>query len=130
MAKAYKNIEMEQMIEAVKPLLARTDLVGYAAARNTRILMAETTEYRDLRQSLIMKYGAPEVGEDGSETGRYELRFDSPSWADYEQEVTEWAMLEHEPDLYRIPAKEAIGVLSGQEMLDIEWMLRFDDEDA
>lgn len=130
MGKAFKNIEMEQMIAQLEPLLGRNDLIGYAAARNTRILMDETTEYRDLRHDLVMEYGTPEKGDDGNETGRYELRFDSPRWPAYEKEITEWAMLEHEPDVYKIPAKSAIGQLTGKEMLDLEWMLEFEDEDA
>ena len=130
MGRAFKNIEMEQMIAQLEPLLGRNDLIGYAAARNTRILMDETTEYRDLRHDLVMEYGTPEKGDDGNETGRYELRFDSPSWPAYEKEITEWAMLEHEPDVYKIPAKSAIGQLTGKEMLDLEWMLEFEDEDA
>lgn len=130
MGKAFKNIEMEQMIAQLEPLLGRNDLIGYAAARNTRILMDETTEYRDLRHDLVMEYGTPEKGDDGNETGRYELRFDSPSWPAYEKEIAEWAMLEHEPDVYKIPAKSAIGQLTGKEMLDLEWMLEFEDEDA
>lgn len=130
MGKAFKNIEMEQMIAQLEPLLGRNDLIGYAAARNTRILMDETTEYRDLRHDLVMEYGTPEKDDDGNETGRYELRFDSPRWPAYEKEITEWAMLEHEPDVYKIPAKSAIGQLTGKEMLDLEWMLEFEDEDA
>lgn len=130
MGKAFKNIEMEQMVAQLEPLLGRNDLIGYAAACNTRILMDETTEYRDLRHDLVMEYGTPEKGDDGNETGRYELRFDSPSWPAYEKEITEWAMLEHEPDVYKIPAKSAIGQLTGKEMLDLEWMLEFEDEDA
>ena len=130
MGKAFKNIEMEQMIAQLEPLLGRNDLIGYAAARNTRILMDETTEYRDLRHDLVMEYGTPEKDDDGNETGRYELRFDSPRWPAYEKEITEWAMLEHEPDVYKIPAKSAIGQLTGKEMLDLEWLLEFEDEDA
>ena len=130
MGKAFKNIEMEQMIAQLEPLLGRNDMIGYAAARNTRILMDETTEYRDLRHDLVMEYGTPEKDDDGNETGRYELRFDSPRWPAYEKEITEWAMLEHEPDVYKIPAKSAIGQLTGKEMLDLEWMLEFEDEDA
>ena len=91
---------------------------------------APEPEYRDLRHDLVMEYGTPEKGDDGNETGRYELRFDSPSWPAYEKEITEWAMLEHEPDVYKIPAKSAIGQLTGKEMLDLEWMLEFEDEDA
>lgn len=130
MARAFKNIEMERMIAQLEPLLGLSDLLGYAAARNTRILMDETTEYRDLRQNLVMEYGTPEKGDDGNETGRYELRFDSPNWPAYEKEISEWAMLEHEPDIYKIPAKSVIGQLTGQKMLDLEWMLEFEDDNA
>ena len=41
----YSNAQMEQMLIALEPLLDRRDIVGYAAARNTRVLRAEALEY-------------------------------------------------------------------------------------
>ena len=125
MRKPYKNIEMEQMIAALEPFLERTDKIGYAAARNTRILRAETEEYFRRREQLIEEYGEPQVGEDGTPPGLTELRFDSPRFADYAREIEEWAYIEHSPELFTIPAEEAMGRLSGSQILRIDWMLEW-----
>lgn len=128
--KSYKNIEMEQMIAALDKHLERTDIIGYAAARNTRILMNEAREYFDRREKLIQKYGKDQVDDDGNPTGRKELRFDSPEFKEYSDEIQEWALIEHVPDLYRIPMSECIGKISGRNILELEWMLEDDDARA
>ena len=124
MARAYKNIEMEQMLIALEPLLKHKGIVGYAAARNTRILQAETFEYFQMRDGLVEKYGVPELDEEGNETGRMQLRFDSPNFPKYEREVSEYALIEHEPDLFLITYEQAIGELTGEEFLACDWMFR------
>lgn len=125
--KAYKNIEMDRMLGELAPFLDRTDKIGYAAARNTRILRSETAEYFARREQLIMKYGEEELDEDGSPTGQTMLRFDSPAFREYAKEIEEWANIEHAPNLFIIPAREVVGKLSGNEILSIEWMLDWDD---
>ena len=122
---SYKNIEMEQMLATLEKHLGRTDKIGYAAARNTRILRAETQEYFDRREKLIEQYGEPQIGEDGKPTGLTELRFDSPKFADYAKEIEEWALIEHAPAIFKIPADEVIGKLTGTEALEIDWMLEW-----
>ena len=120
--KAYKNIEMERMIATLRPYLDRTDKIGYAAARNTRILRSEAQEYFDRRERLVEKYGSPQLDDDGNPTGLIELRFDSPDFPKYAKEIEEWALIEHTPSLYRLKYEEAIGQLSGTELLEIDWM--------
>ena len=122
MARAYKNIEMEQMISALEPFLERTDKIGYAAARNTRILRSCAKEYFDRRERLIEKYGQPQVDDGGNLTGLTELRIGSPEFIEYAVEIEEWATIEHEPDLFLIKYDEAIGKLSGAELLSIDFM--------
>lgn len=118
-----KNIEMEQMIAALQKHLGRTDIIGYAAARNTRILREECAEYMQRREQLIEKHGEPETDEDGNQTGRKQIRIGSDAFNAYAKEIEEWALIEHEPDLFTVPLDKAIGILSGQDMLDLEWML-------
>lgn len=125
MQTSFKNIEMERMLFTLEKYLDRTDKVGYAAAYNTRVLRFETQEYFDRREKLVEKYGEVQLDEDGNPTGLMELRFDSPKWPDYEREIEEWALIEHEPVLFRIPASEVIGKLSGTEILEIDWMLEW-----
>lgn len=126
----FKNIEMEQMLSALEKHLDRTDKIGYAAARNTRILRSETQEYFDRRRQLIEKYGKPKLDGDGKPTGQTELRFDAPEFAEYAAEIEEWAYIEHEPRLFRLPIEEAMGKLSGTELLEIDWMFLDEDERA
>ena len=118
----YTNIEMEHMVNTLVPFLGRTDKIGYAAARNTRILRDETREYVNRREELVGKYGKPQIGEDGNPTGLTELRFDSPEFPEYAKEIEEWALIEHEPNLFKLKYEEAIGKLSGTELLEIDWM--------
>ena len=124
--KSYRNIEMDQMLAQLAPFLDRTDKIGYAAARNTRILRFETEEYFERRRQLIMEYGQPRIGEDGDPTGETELRFDSPEFAEYAAAIEEWANIRHAPNLFTLPVSEVIGKLSGSEILGIEWMLDWD----
>lgn len=117
-----KNIQMESMIDLLEKYLDRRDLIGYAAARNTRILQSQSQEYFDRREELITKYGEPVVDEFGQKTGQYKLAFSSPKWPDYEKDITLYAMLEHEVDLFTIDYSEAIGILTGSELLELDWM--------
>ena len=41
------------------PLLSHRDIVGYAAARNTRVLSRSLTEYTAFRDRLVEKYERP-----------------------------------------------------------------------
>lgn len=120
--KAYKNIEMELMISTLEPLLERTDKIGYAAARNTRVLMSEAKEYFDRREQLVQKYGEMQSGEDGKPTGLVELRIGSPQFIEYAREIEEWALIEHTPRLFKLKYDEVIDKLSGKEILALDWM--------
>ena len=120
---SYRNIEMERMIDSLEPLLERTDKVGYAAARNTRILRNEIQEYLTRRDELIYKYGEQEVDEDGNQTGRTMLALESENFEKYADEIQEWAYIEHSPDVFKLKYEDVIGKLTGAEILSIDWML-------
>lgn len=118
----YKNIEMEQMIDSLSKFLGRSDIIGYAAARNTRILRDEAQEYLKKRDELVGKYGRPKVDEEGNPTGLIELRIDSEAFAEYAREIEEFALIEHEVDLFKLNYEKAIDRISGADLLEIEWM--------
>ena len=99
---AYKNIEMEQMIASLEPLLERTDKIGYAAARNTRILQSCAMEYLERREQLIAKHGTPRLDDEGNPTGVSEIRIGSEEFDAYAAEIEEWALIEHEPDVFKL----------------------------
>lgn len=118
----YKNIEMERMAGTLRRHLDRQDIIGYAAARNTRILTNELQEYADIRNELVKKYGTAELDEDGEPTGVVEVKFDSEEFPKFIEELDGFAKIEHDPQLFKIKYEEAIGRLTGTELLEIEWM--------
>lgn len=118
----YKNIEMEQMICELQKHLDRTDLIGYAAARNIRILRTEASEYLDRKEDLLQQYGKPELDDDGNPTGRVGIRIDDPEFEQFVKQISEWSLVEHEPKLFMIKYENAIGKLTGAQILAIDWM--------
>ena len=118
----YKNVEMEQMAGALRKHLDRKDIIGDAAARNTRILTNELQEYTSIRNDLVKKYGTAETDENGAPTGVVEVKFDSEEFPKFVEELDSFARIEHEPEIFKIKYEEAIGKISGTELLEIEWM--------
>lgn len=119
----YTNAQMEQMLMSLEPLLERRDIVGYAAARNTRVLRSEALEYLKRRDELIAQYGEPELGDDGLPTGRTQLRIGSEEHKAFCREIEMYANIKHRPNLFKIAYAEAIGKMTGNEILACEWML-------
>lgn len=119
----FKNCEMGNMIEALEPLLERRDRLGYAAARNTRILTTEAAEYLRRRDELVIQHGEPVNDDAGNPTGTYRLEKGSDAFDRFARDLEDYAGIEHDVDLYRIPEAEAVGELTGRQLLDLWWML-------
>lgn len=116
------NAEMSRMLEAVEKHLSRKDVVGYACARNARILRDELSEFIGIRNELVMKYGEKDVDDNGVPTGQVSLAVESENFAKFAEEIEQFALIEHEPELFKLNYSEAIGALSGEELLEIDWM--------
>lgn len=117
--KLSNNI-MHQYLDALVPLLELKGVVGYAAARNYRILKDAATEYLTMNQELIMKYGAPIEDEQGQ---GYRVAPGDENWDKYVSEITPLATIEHEVDLFTITYQQAMEHLTGQQLLNVEFML-------
>ena len=118
-----KNAEMEIMIGTLKKFLPMKNKIGYVAARNTRLLMTETTEYTKIRNELIVEYGRPDVNEDGTESGTVSIEIGSDEYKKFEDAISKYANIEHEVNLMKMRYDEVVGILSGEEILQIDWML-------
>lgn len=114
---------MEIMIETMKPILQHRDKIGYIAARNTRLLNDVLTEYFDFKRELINKYGTPDRNSDGCETGTISISKNSKNFKKFIEEFNIIKDIEHEVDLMTIPYEEVIGILNGEEILELDWML-------
>lgn len=124
MKKTFNNLEMVAMVQELRPLLSHRDIVGYAAARNTRVLSRSLTEYTAFRDRLVEKYGESETdGDAGRETGRIVLKMDSPKFQEFLNELEPFNVMEHEVELMTLKYGDVIGALSGEEILSIDWML-------
>ena len=115
---------MERMVGTLQKHLERRDIIGYAAARNTRILCNELKEYTERKDELVRKYGKPDLDADGNPTGSISLAFDSPEFAKFAEEIEQYATIEHSPNLMLIDYEKAIGILSGAEILELDWMFK------
>ena len=111
------------MLESLKPILPHRDKIGYIAARNTRILNGTLTEYFTFKRELINKYGDIDKDENGNETGTISI---SPSTSNFNEFIKEFDSIkniEHDVELMTITYEEVIGLLNGEEILKIDWML-------
>ncbi len=118
-----KNVQMEQMIAQLQPFLSRRDKCGYVAARNTRVLNDTLTEYFAFKRDLIRKYGTEGRNEDGSPNGRIEIQPSSPNFKKFIVEFDKIAEIEHEVEPMTLKYDEVMGILSGEEILALDWML-------
>lgn len=123
-----KNYEILEYLNSLESFLERNDIIGYAAARNTRYLRNCATEYEQIHNDLIVKYGSPELDDDGNETGRSFIDMKDPSFKQFKMELTTFSNIEHEVTIFKIPYSEVIGKLTGSEILEIDWM--FEDSDT
>lgn len=118
-----KNIEMEHMLKTLEPILKYRNKIAYVAARNTRLLNTELIEYFKIKNSLIEKYGEQEIDENGKTTNKFALKINSQNFDSFCKEFDEIANIEHDVKLMTLPYDETVGILSGEEILNIEWML-------
>lgn len=122
MKKTLKNSSVAEMLQQLRPLLSHRDKIGYVAARNFRILSNSLTEYETIRRSLIEKYGTEETD---PKTGQpvISIKTDSPNFKQFCDELAPFNEMEHEIDLMMAKYNDAIGCLTGEEILSIDWML-------
>lgn len=116
------NCEIEKHISQLKTVLNHSDVVGYAAARNTRIMSEAITEYLQKRDELIAKFGNPVLDEEGKETGEISLSIESENFPKFLDELKPFAEVEQEINLVKLKYEQAIGLLSGTELLELDWM--------
>lgn len=116
----YSNFEMDGMRSTLQPLLDMRNVCGYAAARNYRVLSDELTEYDQRKAEVFAEMGEREVV-DGKETGR--LYIPAERTGEYLERMRAYGEVRHSPQLMHINWDDAVGVLSGTEMLAVQWML-------
>ena len=120
MKKILKNSVMVEMFHRLQPLLSRRDKLGYVAARNCRILSNSLVEYETIRRSLVEKYGEETEDENGEIS--VTIKIGTPNFKSFCDEMKQFNEMEHEVDLMTAKYDDAIGILSGEEILSVDWM--------
>lgn len=118
-----KNSEIVVMLRQLEPILAQRNRLGYVAARNFRILSDTLTEYNQFKMELVEKYGTPDKAEDGTELPTVSIAIGSPSFKSFCDEMAPYNNMEHEVELMTAKFEDVIDVLSGEEIVGIDWML-------
>lgn len=111
------------MLGGLSEVLKYNGKVGYAAARNTRMIQDALTEYDEVERKLILKYGKKEKDENGQETGGARLNITDPEFEEFLKELEPFMEIEHEVNLMQIDAAE-VEKLTGEEILKIDWMIK------
>jgi len=122
MKKILKNSVMNEMIHHLQPILSHRDKIGYIAARNYRIITTALTEYEAFKNGLIEKYGEQDKDENGNDLPTISIKIGSPKFHEFRKELEPFNNMEHEIDLMIAKYENAIGCLSGEEILTIDWM--------
>lgn len=118
----FKNRELDMMLNQLEPLLDRTDIIGYAAARNARSIRGLCGEYVTIKEKLISDLGNHVLDENGNPTHIIELGPDSEKFDEFIESIEPIASIEHDFFPFVIKHEDGIGVLSGRQFLELEWM--------
>ncbi len=121
MTKTFKNAELAVMLTQLNPLLPHRDIFGYVAARNCRIISEALTEYFKMRDKLIEEYGEPTMDDKGQT--QIVLSFGSPNFKSFCEKMAPYDAVTQQIDIMTAKYSDAIGCLSGEEILSIDWML-------
>lgn len=110
------NIEFDQILYTLEPLLERKGLIGMVAAQNTRVIREAIQEFVTVKNQLIEKYG--EKADDGS----ISIQPSSERFDDFVKELEPYANISHEVEVTKVPMREVMNDLTGSEMLALDWM--------
>lgn len=117
------NAQAEAWLEALDGVLDHSGPVGYAAAVNTRRLREAISEYLSVKMGIIRRYGH-EVIKNGVQTGEWVIPQQSPDLEKAEEELSEFAELEHEVDVMRLPVEKVVDELTGRQILELWFMVK------
>jgi hypothetical protein len=120
MDNTYTNSQLDSMLNSLSTLLSMRNKIGYIAAVNYRLISSLIQEFLTIKNSALQKYG--ELTDGG-----YRIYAESEKFEDFKKELLEYADITHKITLYTIKSEEAIGILSGTEILAVSFI--FDDLD-
>lgn len=116
------NVEMQQFATLLEPLLERDDILGYIAARNIRTFREALKEYTEFREKAILEFGKHDVDEDGNELPTVSIYPGDENFDEFAAKMSDVMNVEQEVNIVTTSYENAIGKLTGQQILDLDWM--------
>lgn len=121
--KTFSNKEIMEKLQSLRPILTQRNAIGYIAARNSRTLKEALTEYEQFEQDAVMRYGTADVDENGRPLGTTSIRPGSDSFQKFIEEMIPIQNIEQTVPIMVAKFEDVVGVLSGEEIFEIDWML-------
>lgn len=123
----YSNKQLEAMAQSLGPVLKSRSLVGYKAAVNMRAIMNALADYTAYKDSLIREYGA-EIKDDDGNVKDFAVTPSCGGFQDFLRKLSEVSEVEHDVRIMTAIPDDVIGVLSGEEIMAIDWMMEHGEE--
>lgn len=123
----YSNKQLEAMAQSLGPVLKSRSLVGYKAAVNMRTIMNALADYTAYKDSLIREYGA-EIKDDDGNVKDFAVTPSCEGFQDFLRKLSEVSEVEHDVRIMTAIPDDVIGVLSGEEIMAIDWMMEHGEE--
>lgn len=118
------NIQkIEQYNETISRYLDRVDIIGYTCARNSIVFNKELDNFNSFKSDLLNQYGHEDLDTNGNKTGSIVI---TPSDEHYEFAINEYKKvlnLDRNVDITKIKYPDVIGLLTGNEIVELSWML-------
>ena len=120
---SMSNGEMKNHIAELQAVLSQRNILGYLAAYNTRVLSNALQEYSSFEQEAVLKYGIDVLDSDGRKTGAKTIEFGSENYDKFIAEMSPYLDIIQTVSIAKADVNDAVGILSGEEFLSLEWML-------
>lgn len=122
----YSNRQLEAMAKSLGPVLKSRSLVGYKAAVNMRAIMNALADYTDYKDSLVREYGT-EIKDDDGNVKDFAVTPSCDGFQDFLHKLNEVSDVEHDVQIMAAAPDDVIGVLSGEEIIAIDWMMEHEE---
>lgn len=116
------NVQLDAALSQLSPLLDEGGRFGYVVAVNFRKIRDAISEYLTIKYEIVRKYGDEVTDSEGNITD-FKISADSDGFQDFVGEIAELADIEHDVDVLTIKAEDAIGHLTGNQFLQLDWMI-------
>lgn len=123
----YTNQQLESMANSLGPVLKSRTLIGYKAAVNMRAIMDALADYMKFKDDLIREYGT-EINDDSGRVVNFAVTPECDGYQVFLQRLGEVSEIERDVEVMMARPDDVIGVLSGEEIMAIDWMMEHGEE--